>query len=446
MSLVVMEEQSQPVFRDFLGSSAAPNPETKQPELSATDSVRVSQNSGFMEQEDGEASVRGGSTFSAPCPSSAPGPSFPASSDPGTELWRHGKAPAGMPFSHAIKAANCVNDDVTRKREELANRAAFRENDMMEGSRPSKASRFKQRENETLPSTGDFGLTMQPPRTSQAGGNLWLQTSVFNPSTGTSKRIESSRPTSGVPMLARPMQATSGATAGATAGGVFSRNPASSILPPPADEGSRTGLQGGGIAALINSANAKLPSARPLAEPPALERTASLDRPKPPLQNGGSDSLLPSHKTSTTSATRQLTIFYGGHAHVFDDVSPEKADAIMQMAGSNGRSWSTTYAHRSSRSEGSLADLRREKAAIGATSLTVPSENQNAPSNLQRKHRIPPDHHTVKVGIPGDVPVPSGIPIGDGNRFAMANGRAPAGLHGSFYNMKETASNGQHWL
>ncbi|EFJ13196.1 hypothetical protein SELMODRAFT_424670 [Selaginella moellendorffii] len=432
-----MEEQSQPVFRDFLGSSAAPNPETKQPELSATDSVRVSQNSGFMEQEDGEASVRGGSTFSAPCPSSAPGPSFPASSDPGTgkvflrhgygamkltvsclftELWRHGKAPAGMPFSHAIKAANCVNDDVTRKREELANRAAFRENDMMEGSRPSKASRFKQRENETLPSTGDFGLTMQPPRTSQAGGNLWLQTSVFNPSTG------------------------------ATAGGVFSRNPASSILPPPADEGSRTGLQGGGIAALINSANAKLPSARPLAEPPALERTASLDRPKPPLQNGGSDSLLPSHKTSTTSATRQLTIFYGGHAHVFDDVSPEKADAIMQMAGSNGRSWSTTYAHRSSRSEGSLADLRREKAAIGATSLTVPSENQNAPSNLQRKHRIPPDHHTVKVGIPGDVPVPSGIPIGDGNRFAMANGRAPAGLHGSFYNMKETASNGQHWL
>nr|GMD53151.1 protein TIFY 8 [Ipomoea batatas]GMD53152.1 protein TIFY 8 [Ipomoea batatas] len=42
-----------------------------------------------------------------------------------------------------------------------------------------------------------------------------------------------------------------------------------------------------------------------------------------------------------------MTIFYGGQAHVFDDVQPNKADIIMALAGSNGGSWSTTYAPKS---------------------------------------------------------------------------------------------------
>ncbi|XP_049934518.1 protein TIFY 8-like [Nymphaea colorata] len=50
------------------------------------------------------------------------------------------------------------------------------------------------------------------------------------------------------------------------------------------------------------------------------------------------------------SVNRQMTIFYAGQAHVFDDVHPKKADAIMALAGSNGRSWSTAYSSRSSES------------------------------------------------------------------------------------------------
>ncbi|KAK6119486.1 hypothetical protein DH2020_046772 [Rehmannia glutinosa] len=45
----------------------------------------------------------------------------------------------------------------------------------------------------------------------------------------------------------------------------------------------------------------------------------------------------------TESSGRQMTIFYGGQAHVFDNVHPNKADVIMALAGSNGGSWSTTY-------------------------------------------------------------------------------------------------------
>lgn len=71
-----------------------------------------------------------------------------------------------------------------------------------------------------------------------------------------------------------------------------------------------------------------------------------------------------------TSSTKQMTIFYGGQAHVFDDVHPNKvillslclntfifklymnanvslqADVIMALAGSSGGSWSTDLSHK----------------------------------------------------------------------------------------------------
>ncbi|XP_039117331.1 uncharacterized protein LOC120253112 isoform X2 [Dioscorea cayenensis subsp. rotundata] len=47
------------------------------------------------------------------------------------------------------------------------------------------------------------------------------------------------------------------------------------------------------------------------------------------------------HKLS--SVCRQMTIFYDGLAHVFDDVHPHKADVILALAGSKGGSWSTNY-------------------------------------------------------------------------------------------------------
>ncbi|CAG7898354.1 unnamed protein product [Brassica rapa] len=52
------------------------------------------------------------------------------------------------------------------------------------------------------------------------------------------------------------------------------------------------------------------------------------------------------NRKELTSSTKQMTIFYGGQAHVFDDVHPNKADVIMTLAGSSGGSWSTDLSHK----------------------------------------------------------------------------------------------------
>ncbi|KAH0901000.1 hypothetical protein HID58_040503, partial [Brassica napus] len=52
------------------------------------------------------------------------------------------------------------------------------------------------------------------------------------------------------------------------------------------------------------------------------------------------------NRKDLTSSTKQMTIFYGGQAHVFDDVHPNKADVIMALAGSSGGSWSTNLSHK----------------------------------------------------------------------------------------------------
>uniref|UniRef100_A0A1J3HR13 Protein TIFY n=1 Tax=Noccaea caerulescens TaxID=107243 RepID=A0A1J3HR13_NOCCA len=82
-----------------------------------------------------------------------------------------------------------------------------------------------------------------------------------------------------------------------------------------ADEGSRTGMKGSGILSSFTMPN-----------PSKLECLA-------PSSTG--------NRKDLTSNTKQMTIFYGGQAHVFDDVHPNKADVIMALAGSSGGSWST---------------------------------------------------------------------------------------------------------
>lgn len=103
-----------------------------------------------------------------------------------------------------------------------------------------------------------------------------------------------------------------------------------------ADEGSRTGIKGTGTWGVANPSSG------------AIERysTAVLpysNRPRVPPTNDPESTTIPC-RNSMASTTRQMTIFYAGQAHVFDDVHPNKADVIMALAGSNGGSWSTTYA------------------------------------------------------------------------------------------------------
>ncbi|KAK9273070.1 hypothetical protein L1049_017877 [Liquidambar formosana] len=107
-----------------------------------------------------------------------------------------------------------------------------------------------------------------------------------------------------------------------------------------ADEGSRTGIKGSGILSSINASGG-------VAERNPSGVLPSGSRPKSGTHLEPESSTAPS-RHGLTSASRQMTIFYGGQAHVFDDVHPNKADVIMALAGSNGGSWSTTFSPKSS--------------------------------------------------------------------------------------------------
>ncbi|KAJ8478290.1 hypothetical protein OPV22_022017 [Ensete ventricosum] len=84
-----------------------------------------------------------------------------------------------------------------------------------------------------------------------------------------------------------------------------------------ADEGSRTGIRGSGVMNVLGHNRSS--------------------------QATDSKSYHVPRNRATACISRQMTIFYAGQAHVFDDVHPNKADVIMALAGSSGGSWSTTY-------------------------------------------------------------------------------------------------------
>ncbi|KAK4277124.1 hypothetical protein QN277_015171 [Acacia crassicarpa] len=104
--------------------------------------------------------------------------------------------------------------------------------------------------------------------------------------------------------------------------------------PPHGDEGSRTGIKGPGILSSVNTTSA------------AYEKSLSAlggSRPKPLTSIIDPESSMPPSQQGLASSSCQMTIFYGGQAHVFDNVHPNKAEIIMALAGSNGGCWSTTY-------------------------------------------------------------------------------------------------------
>ncbi|KAL8115891.1 hypothetical protein AgCh_022401 [Apium graveolens] len=109
-------------------------------------------------------------------------------------------------------------------------------------------------------------------------------------------------------------------------------NVSPSVLSQAADEGSRTGMKGSGILSSINVSGGTSDRNVPSASKHNLgNRIAETESSNSHSQQG------------VTSASHQMTIFYGGQAHVFDDVHPNKADVIMALAGSNGGSWSTDF-------------------------------------------------------------------------------------------------------
>ncbi|XP_058074652.1 protein TIFY 8 isoform X2 [Magnolia sinica] len=112
------------------------------------------------------------------------------------------------------------------------------------------------------------------------------------------------------------------------------------VSQPAADEGSRTGIRGSSIVNVIGGSSV-------VADRNPAGVLLSSSRPKVGPSNSETESANPLSR-SLRSTSRQMTIFYAGQAHVFDDVHPNKADEIMALAGSNGGSWSTTYSPKSS--------------------------------------------------------------------------------------------------
>ncbi|KAI5586509.1 hypothetical protein BDE02_06G216700 [Populus trichocarpa] len=84
-----------------------------------------------------------------------------------------------------------------------------------------------------------------------------------------------------------------------------------------ADEGSRTGIKGPGILSSINAGSG-------ISEKNSSRGLPSGGKPKTGIHISEPESSNPSSRQGLTSASRQMTIFYGGQAHVFDDVHPNK--------------------------------------------------------------------------------------------------------------------------
>ncbi|GLJ43268.1 hypothetical protein SUGI_0898360 [Cryptomeria japonica] len=237
--------------------------------------------------------------------------------------------------------------------------------DRTETTRSPKMAKFESKEdrvpNLKQHNVDDFHLAMQPPKPALSCPSL-LQPSSSKPDVTVSKRWETSS-LYGPSRLGR-------------LGGYdekISCTPAAdnatvpSFAQPAADEGSRTGLQGSGIANLVS--NGPWTNTCKSTGAPGLSGSRS----KPWSKSAGSDSVLPPSRQIGASASSQLTIFYGGQAHVFDDVSPEKADAIIGLAGSSGRSWSTTYS----------SQTRSSLQPSATVPFAGPSTNQRTLRSLQ---------------------------------------------------------------
>ncbi|KAK8948547.1 Protein TIFY 8 [Platanthera zijinensis] len=143
---------------------------------------------------------------------------------------------------------------------------------------------------------------------------------------------------------------------------------------PAADEGSRTGIKGSGVLNTVASRSGpterSMPSVLPSSNRP---NSTQINEPYPsnPLRYHASENV-----------GRQMTIFYAGQAHVFDDVHPNKAEVIMALAGSNGGSWSTTYLQKTDMfpSPGEVKvpnedNIQRQISHPGRTTLTRDIQN-----------------------------------------------------------------------
>ncbi|RWW31083.1 hypothetical protein GW17_00004312 [Ensete ventricosum] len=113
-------------------------------------------------------------------------------------------------------------------------------------------------------------------------------------------------------------------------------------------------------------------------------------------------------RSTAASPGRQMTIFYSGQAHVFDNVHPNKVSlmlnilifaviyhnnlsvieyVILALAGSNGISWSTTYLARSS-----------DQSIVNRANLPVSVHGERSQNHQIAEIPPPSDHSAIGSG------------------------------------------------
>lgn len=176
-----------------------------------------------------------------------------------------------------------------------------------------------------------------------------------------------------------------------------------------ADEGSRTGMKSSGILNIINSSNS-LVGEKNIAGPLPCS-----SRPRASQLLETESSNAPSHR-GLTYPSQQMTIFYAGQAHVFDDVHPNKADVILALAGSSGVSWSTNCSPK----PGAYPSASETKAPSGQNDLRV----NNSPLSMPGV----PDRGLIAQAAPvshaNDLqsPAPGSLQGGQGKVDDLCNG------------------------
>ncbi|KAH8954947.1 hypothetical protein BDL97_08G107900 [Sphagnum fallax] len=419
MTLLMAEKDQQPMLRDFLGlnhhmGEAQPPPA----EFPSSDMLRVSSSGGgpsLKVEVDPETSAAAPPTTSrgklgpsetrhSPDFVSAPfGLALPSSSE--QARWQQSKA--GALQHHGIKSAfykpALDGSKLAKKRESPGGRESLQDRlvEALESSRCQKTARIDKQKNEKVvdhrespPSANDLHLSMQPPRHPSKSPTWYqqnLKLDVSNRQQQQRKKTECSKPPFSSSPGLLPMRG------GIGHGSAFTETVAAVATPPPPppkenspqighqvvaeDEGSRTGLKTrSSLVGLLSSAGLLHDSAAPAAAAAAATGSSgpppsTPQRLKASSRSGGS--MLPSGHQVASPTSRQLTIFYGGQAHVYDDIPPEKAQAIMALAGSNGRSWCTTYSPRptgsvpdSTASEDSWTHLEKNKDQAAGKSLS----------------------------------------------------------------------------
>eukprot|EP00268_Persea_americana_P015694 TRINITY_DN1735_c0_g1_i1.p1 TRINITY_DN1735_c0_g1~~TRINITY_DN1735_c0_g1_i1.p1 ORF type:complete len:413 (-),score=70.69 TRINITY_DN1735_c0_g1_i1:243-1481(-) len=329
--LIMAGEEENPTFHDFFG-------------MSCTESAAVPPKKAgfFRESRVPEASASVGVSSGAHGPVSA-------SSDLGSERQARNN-PEGVQFQGSMSDLSGPEMSKGRKRSnsDLAFMGSVRDRIHHVGPDSLESVRlFKMFQNEAggerPRSHGDeLAFAMQPPR-SNSTAPLILQPPISSRPELVVSNWDRSVPMNVGPVVHHPSRLGQLATYVDK----FSSNrykdgsPSTSLITQPAaDEGSRTGIKGSG---LLNVTNATCGA--PERNPTGVLLSSSGSKADP--QNSDTQTFTPTSRQGLASTTRQMTIFYAGQAHVFDDVHPTKADAIMALAGSSGGSWSTTYLPRS---------------------------------------------------------------------------------------------------